>query len=378
MLNKIIEKPFVIFSSLTEDKGHLILDDVFWFSNLVDIFPDTRIITSDTSAKNLLQKHPGCKKNILSFTDFPLLKKINYRLHLLGRLISCEKIKNSNIVFQGFDEFGLLFYFLRIWGQNNLLFVVPTNNVSPERLNKSKWILQWMLKKIIAKSDKFLYHTDYEYNQIKSRICNESKFLKSCQKLKYHLIGGDGQKINLNKNGNEGIVSFFGPTMSSKPYADFCKLMQADNNANGKFKYRIINVSSEVESEIKLIFGEKNKIVFLNEYLEHNSYINLIATSTYVFLPHNHLYEGKLSGILSDCISNGTPIISNNIEPVLEFFRNYGNMGFVFDFDNEINWEFDFLNKVNAIDYQEFLASMDKCKSDHYQSKIIQEFLEGY
>jgi hypothetical protein len=377
-LNKICEKPFVIFSSMTEDKGHLILDDVFWFSNLIDIFPDTRIITSNTSAKNLLQKHPGCKKNIHAFRDFAFLKKFNYRLHLLVRLISCERIKNSNIIFQGFDEFGILFYFLRIWNQKNVLFVVPTNNISPERLDKSKWILQFMLKIIIGKCDKFLYHTDYELNLIKLRICNESEFLSRCQKLKYHLIGAIGQKISLKKNGNDGVISFFGPTMSSKPHEDFCKLMHADNYANGKFEYRIINVSSEIESEIKLIFGNRNKIVFFNEYLEHQCYINLIATSTYVFLPHNHLYAGKLSGIFSDCISNGTPIISNNIEPVLEFFRNYGDMGFVFDFENDFNWEIDFLNKVDDIDYLGFLASIDKCKSDHYHGKIIHEFLNHY
>ena len=111
---KLTNIPFIIFSSITEDKGHLLLDDLFWFSNLIHSFPDTKIITSATSAKNLQIRYPDFKKNISSFIDFPILKKLNYRFHLLGRLIFCEKIRNSKIIFQGFDEIGILFYFFRV------------------------------------------------------------------------------------------------------------------------------------------------------------------------------------------------------------------------------------------------------------------------
>jgi hypothetical protein len=374
---KLTNIPFIIFSSITEDKGHLLLDDLFWFSNLIHSFPDTKIITSATSAKNLQIRYPDFKKNISSFIDFPILKKLNYRFHLLGRLIFCEKIRNSKIIFQGFDEIGILFYFFRVWGKNNIFYVVPTNNISPERLNKSKWVLQWMLKKIISKSDSFLYHTDYELGLIQSNICSNRECLIKCKKLKYHLIGASQNSINLEKNGKVGIISFFGPTMNSKPYNDFCKLIKADNT-NGKFRYRIINVSRQVESEIKLLFGEAVKIDFINEFLEYNSYIKLIDDSAYVFLPHNRLYEGKLSGILSDCISIGTPIISDNIEPVIEFFKSYGDMGFIFDFKNDNEWEYSFFSNIDEINYKEFLISMEKCKLDHYQNQIINQFLEAH
>jgi hypothetical protein len=367
--------PFLIFSSITEDTGHLILDDFFWFSNLIERFPNTRIITSETSAKNILVKYSDYKKNVTSFKDFPVLKKINYRLHLLGRLIFCEKIRNSRIIFQGFDELGLLFYLLKIWGKNNLLYVVPTNNVSPERLNKSKWILQWMLKKIINNSNFFLYHTDFEFRLIESEICNNTHALEKCKKLKYHLIGASQEKIHLEKNGENNIISFFGPTMQSKPYFDICKLIKADNYGNGKFEYRFINLSFQVLNEIQLLFGKADKIIFINEFLEHKLYINLIAQSTYIFLPHNHLYEGKLSGILSDCISVGTPIISNRIDPVLEFFNYYGDMGFIYDFSRDVDWEYSFLCQFEKINYKDFILSMEKCKSDHSPNKIIEEFL---
>lgn len=374
MLNKNSNFPFVIFSSITEDRGHLLFDDLFWFSNLIDFFPDTTIITSETSARNLLIKFPLCKKNIISFKDFPVLKRLNYRLHLIARLIYCKKISNSKIIFQGFDELGLLFYFLRIWGKKNLIYVVPTNNISPERLNKSKWILQWMLKIIIKKSHRFLYHTDFEYRLILTKICNHYHCLDRCKKLKYHLIGAGQEKIDIEKNNQNNIISFFGPTMTSKPVDDFYKLIKADNFGKGKFEYRFINVSFHVKKEIQLLFGHKTKISFIDEYLDYKYYISLIAQSTYIFLPHNHLYEGKLSGILSDCISVGTPVISNRIEPVLEFFTNYGDMGFIYDFTDD-KWEYSFLSKSEKINYKGFILSMKKCKSDHVPNKIIKEFL---
>ena len=375
MLNKVSEKPIVIFSSLTEDSGHLILDDLFWFGNLIYRFPNTRIITSKSSANNLLHKYPSLSNNIFIFKDFSILKKINYRLYLLGRLITCEKIKNSRIIFQGFDEFGILFYFIRIWGGNNNLYVIPTNNVSPERLNKSKWLLQWLIKKIIFISDKFLYHTDFEYELIKSAISNSPLYLEKCYKLKYHLIG-ENNKNDITENiDSELVISYFGPTMTSKPISDFCDLMKADNYANGKFKYRIVNVSNPIKQEIVSIFGNNNKIYFVNEYLAHEEYIKLIQTSRYVFLPHNHLYEGKLSGILSDCISNCVPIISDNIEPVLEFFKIYGDMGFVFQFSTCTNWCLVFLNNQNDEFYDQYKLSMLKCKYDYSHDKIMNDFI---
>ncbi len=374
-MNNFSKNPFVIFSSLTEDTGHLMLDDIFWFDNLINKFPNTRIFTSKTSANNLLRKYPTLNNNIYSFKDFPFLKKISYRLFIIARLIFSEKIKNSNIIFQAFDEIGILIYFIRICKRNNKFYVIPTNNISPERLIKSRWLLQWMLRKIIVNSDRIFYHTDFECELIKSYISISPYVLKKCYKLKYHLIG-EGKKEVVNENlFSDFVISYFGPTMISKPISDFCDLMKADNFANGKFQFRIVNVSSEVKEVITSIFGEKNKIDFINEYFVHEEYIKLIQASKYVFLPHNHLYEGKLSGILSDCISNGIPVISNKIEPLLEFFKNYGEMGFIFDFSSSTDWCSRFLENCNDEKYIYFKTSMLKCKNDHSHDKIINEFI---
>ena len=376
-MNNFSEKPFVIFSFLTEDTGHLILDDLFWFDKLSIKFPNTRILTSKASANNLLRKYPTLQNNIHSFKDFSFLKKINYRLFIFGRLIFSEKIKNSNIIFQAFDEIGILIYFIRICNRNNKIYVVPTNNVSPERLVKSRWLLQWMLKKIIVNSDRFFYHSDFEYELIKSYITESPYNLKKCYKLKYHMIGEDKKEVVNENLFSDFVISYFGPTMISKPISDFCDLMKADNFANGKFQYRIINVSSQVKEVITSIFGNNNNIHFINEYLVHEEYIKLIQTSKYVFLPHNHLYEGKLSGILCDCISNSIPVISNKIEPLLEFFKNYGEMGFIFNFSLNTAWCSMFLENCNDEAYLYFKSSMLKCKNDHNHDKIINEFINN-
>jgi hypothetical protein len=194
--------------------------------------------------------------------------------------------------------------------------------------------------------------------------------------LKYHLIGEKNFEFISNKSDIENIISFFGPVMSSKPIADFCNLMKADNFGNGKFRYRMINVSQQIREEVTAVVGKENNIIFFNEYLAHEEYINLIQTSRYVFLPHNHLYEGKLSGILSDCISNCIPIISDKIHPVLEFFKKYGDMGFVFKFSINVEWCFVFLESQDEDKYKQYKVSMLMCKNDHSHQNIINEFID--
>lgn len=121
MLNKGNEKPFVVFSSLTEDKGHLLLDDSFWFRNLVKTGKETIVYSSQTSIRNLSKLNAVPKENLISFRDFALIKKINYRLFLILRMLFTKPIRNKKIIIQGFDEFAILVFFFANYGRRIMM-----------------------------------------------------------------------------------------------------------------------------------------------------------------------------------------------------------------------------------------------------------------
>jgi hypothetical protein len=368
-------KSFVIYSSLTEDVGHLLLDDIFWFKNLIKADKRTIIITSEFSAKSLRQKFPENANNIYAFKEYNFLKRINYRFYLIAKLITCKKISNSNIIFQGFDEIGTILSLFKLLYRNNQLFFVPTNNVSPERFNNSSWLLSRMLKIIISYSDKFFYHTDFELKLIVEKLnLSPQQLIKN--KLKYHLLAPK-KVITANVDfAKKAIITFFGPTMITKPIDDICNLINSDFQLEKKFKYRFINISNNVKESIIEKLESTEFVEFNQGYLDDETYKRFISESKYVFLPHNKLFEGKLSGILSDSISMGTPIISNNIEPVIEFFKNFGPMGYIYDFQNDNNWTHSFLNDKLDEDYQYFRSNMNNCSNCHNEELIIKEFLE--
>ena len=364
--------PFVIFSSLTEDKGHLLLDDNFWFKNLILIDERTKIFTSETSVKNLSAQFNEYNNSFISFKEFPILKKINSRLHLFAKILFCPPIKNSTIVIQGFEELSLILFLYRIRNWNNKIILVLTNNVSPERIKKSKWLLQFLLRYIFNKCNNVFYHTEFEYKLIQQIVKDSSQLLK-IKKLKYHLIGLFYS--NLTKVDSSNYISFFGPILPSKPIDDICKLILADSNS--QFQYRFVNIDLISEKIILKKLDNRTNISFHNEYLGYEEYLNLIKSSKFVFLPHNSLFEGKLSGILSDCISIGTPVISDNIEPVLELFKKYGSMGYIFNYSKDSNWPNKFLELQSNNSCDKFVVSIENCRNNHSNTIIINEFLHS-
>lgn len=373
MLNNVNEKPFVIFSSLTEDSGHLIIDDLFWYGNLVKAGKETIVYSSEFSIKNLSKLNAAPPENLISFRDFPVIKKINYRLFLIFRMFFTRPIRNKKIIIQGFDEIALLVFLWKIWKKNNEVALVITNNISPERLNRSKKLLPFLLNKIFRQSDRVYYHTDFEFNLIKKLVKDEN-LLSRFVKIKYHLMGADS--INIEVSRDPQIISYFGPVTNAKPLIIIIDLMQADEKHF--YQYHFFNVDAENIIYIRSKISANTRVIFSDSLMTHEQYIRSIKESTYVLLPHNWLYEGKVSGLLSDCIANGVPVISDLIEPVIEYFKTYGPMGHIFNFHKNQHWAKEFLTGCNDNLYESFKLSMKNCKISHMEETIIEEFITTF
>ena len=103
------QQPFIIISFLTEEVGHLLKDDIFWFSSLIKIDGRTTIYTSQTSTKNLIKSFPDKINNFIPFKDIPFLQKINYRLFYIHRILRIKPVQDSIIIIQAFDLLFFLF-----------------------------------------------------------------------------------------------------------------------------------------------------------------------------------------------------------------------------------------------------------------------------
>ena len=140
------------------------------------------------------------------------------------------------------------------------------------------------------------------------------------------------------------------------------------------FRYVFINLTNEDARGVKKKFPGSDNIFFRHGYLTDEAYQMAICDSRFVFLPHNRFFEGKVSGILSDCIANKVPIISDAIEPVIEFSHTYGAMGYLCDYASQ-HWAQQIVNGLSDDDYEKFREAMRVCVASHSPTVIMNELL---
>lgn len=127
-------------------------------------------------------------------------------------------------------------------------------------------------------------------------------------------------------------ISFLGPSKSDKPLKPFVDLISADKNQS--FVYRLLNVDPNELYGICPRLAGSPSLVFENSSLSYPSYCEFVSSSSYVFLSHNKLFSGKLSGNLCDAVRLGIPIIARPLSPVNEIFRDYGPIGLIMRMNN--------------------------------------------
>ncbi len=372
-MSKIVRRawPFTVLSPLTETTGHLLRDDAFWFDNLSSVDPEVTIITSAASAAALRQKFPAGAGRCFEFRDFPLAKRLGYRVFYALRLLRLPSIRRRQVVIQAFEEVSLLLYLLRLRRHENHVVLVLTNNISLERFARHPKILAFLLREVFRRVDVVFYHSDFELGLIRQfvgPIPPSTRFAK----LKYHLIGE--ARASHEEAGTPGlVVTFFGPASASKPLEAIFPLIAADGSRH--FTYRFVNLSASHSEIVRRRFPDAGNIAFINRYLGEAEYHGMIRASRYVFLPHNRFYEGKVSGILSDCIANGVPVISDTIEPLLELCQAYGPIGCVFSYEAESDWA-GRLQVMRSTEAQaQFRVALRRCFESHAPQNILQEFL---
>lgn len=368
-----MDKPYLVFGPLTEDVGHLLLDELFWFRSLVKAGKEVRVYSSRFSIENFARMFPDQTDRFLAFSANQSIRKFSERLHLILRIAGSKPIRNSKIIINGFEEISILLFLWKNRGRNNEFGLVLTNNVSPERLERSGKLLMFLFKRIFRRCDRVFHHTDYQLRLL-DELLKDQDLAARFAKIKYHLLSAEGPADKVEKS--RKIISYYGPVLESKPTKAIIDLILVDEDR--AYEYSFYNIDEANAADIKSKVPHPDRITFVAGPLSHQDYIDSIRKSTYVLLPHNRLYEGKLSGILCDCIANSVPVISDRIEPVIELFGTYGAMGHIFDFNVSNQWPRDFLGNHSEGSYQHFITSMSQCRASHHEDLIIKEFLATF
>lgn len=355
-----------------EESGHLILDDSYWlkyFDKSVE-----GIYTSSYSVGIQKSKFPTLITKLFVIDNYIFFQR---RISILNSILRCTLVKlprHSNILIQGFEEIPILFFLIRARFYRNKIFLVLTNNICDNRVNEERILTRWLLKQIFKLSNRVLYHTEYELQLINRFITstNNNKF----KYVKYHLLANTrkSESVTQKKIRNKKVITFFGPVKIDKPLEPFIQLMKEDKES--LFVYRIYNPGFLGFNELNKLISKFPSLEIIDRFISYEEYDAAVLDSDYIFLSHNQMYSGKLSGNLCDCISKRIPFISDNISPVKELITYYGKIGYVFDFSSNENWANQFLKSVLLDTYQDILNRLEAMQND-FTDEVIERDLNS-
>lgn len=356
----------LIFSSMTgsELTGHLILDDVFWLKYFLSQGVSADIVTSTYSKENLVKTFPNHQGTIKTFgskydDDFA------GRLKMIRKVLGTGTISNTTVVIQGFEEVSILLFLLKNIGRNNQYVLVPTNNIGKGRIEGKGAILRFLLKSIFSLADVVFCHTQFEISIINQLINYRNN--DKLRVVKYHqAIIRD--KVVTEPSANP-VISFFGPAKHDKPIKPLVDLVKADTQS--LFSYRIYN-PGDYEADLLAMVATRDNVEVVSKWMNAQEYESAVCASTYILLSQNKDYEGKLSGNLCDCIAYSIPFISLDISPVNEYMEEYGELGFVCDFD-EPNWAIDLFSQQPLEKTQYHIDAMKLMRADYTEKYLISE-----
>jgi hypothetical protein len=352
------EKEIIIYSYLTEgeESGHLILDDEFWLKYFNSNNKLAKLYSSSYSCKYQKTKNPSLRNILVPLKTF-INKGITSRASSILKILFTPTIKKSIVVVQGFDEVSFLFFLIRNIFNANKYVLVLTNNISSNRLKSGGWLLKKMLNIIFRFVDVVLYHTSFEL-ELLSRFV-PPKELAKFEYVKYHLMCRQDQQ----KPENPKVITYYGPIKYDKPIEPFLQLIESDKS--NKFNYVIHNPGEDYYEKLNDLLRNRANVSISNKFITYQEYLDTVNSSAYIFLSHNKLYEGKLSGNLCDCVANRVPFISDDVSPINEFADRYGDMGYVYDFLNDKDWPQKILKDESNEAREQFILAMERMLEDY-------------
>ena len=349
--------------STSENSGHPIVDDQFYFAYLINRGVDFLYYTSRYSANLILKQYPEAHR-FLAIVE-------PYRANGLGHLRFASKLvihRDTRVIFFLYTErLVLTWYLLNIFTPFRL-FLVASNNISALRVRLYPFYLKFFFSAIRPKLEKLILDSTFQVELV--RAVSE-KVAKLCFVRKNHLMCPKYISIE-NRDTNRISIAYFGPSKSEKPLSIFIDLIRADEHQ--QFFYSIYNVSKDLvmhHLNMEQLPLNVKVVSFLGPY---EIYLKNYMASDLVMLTHTKDFEGKLSGNLCDSIALGVPFISLPIEPIISIHDTYGTLGYLCRFD-EPGWEIELLKSIDRKTLKQMKKNITLMQ-DKYSIKNVWQTLD--
>lgn len=357
-------RDLVIIDPLAESYGHLLDDDLFWVKSLADKVDTFRLVSSAESVRRIreiypqieLQSHQGDRQDGRSIWR-------TGHLRYFSRM-SVSISENSKVLLQSFHELSALWFSLR--HPQVELYLIATNNLTgPGVKTKRRLAIQ---KLLFRRASGIFVGSEFERDLL---VSVHGVRPERVHKLGYHKLGVQHSITPLAQRKKE--VVFLGDPSRVRGIETFIKWARACSESEYTF-----DIYSDFNRSPERLAGLSDESVpnlkVNNRYLPDEEYQEVITSASFVAMPFEKEFEGRLSGILCDAIAHGTPVIASLQEPQKGMFAKYGEFGVLLrsNADNKIRGV---LEQPVSDNWSDFQTSMQRIRDDNSIDQIAQQVL---
>ncbi|RKD76311.1 glycosyltransferase involved in cell wall biosynthesis [Sinobaca qinghaiensis] len=315
---------------------------------------------------NLINRLKPIIKSV-NFNTFNFLKKkennLSFKIEQLFRIREIIKLNKDKkydvILISSYDLVTLSLFSEKHFKAKVIL--VNHNNLS--RIDSL--IKRFCFKKVYSN---FSVHLLFE-NIFKINLEKELKSsLDKCYIIPHFLISNSPSENNKKSTSDITKILYLGNDRDNKGLE---VLMKAVNRFDRKdwLNNLEINVAGKLSKTYSC-----DKINFYNYRTSDSEYKKFILETDFIVLPYRNTFMNRVSGIFFESLSYEKPIIASDIDLFKQYFKEYGQIGYLFTEGNQESL-FNLLVKLqtqNRNEYKKFLKNIKQMKED-YSIEVIQD-----
>jgi|GEM_PF-3751302 len=286
-------------------------------------------------------------------------------------MLFCGRLKSPSLIFlPAFYEIGLILFKL-FRARDIPIYAMLHNNLGAAKGDGfKKKVKRYLLSRALTCLDGLFVFTDYAKSELMS-------FYPSLEESKIHVIPlyMAGVERRASKQRDFRTLLFMGMATPEKGLKKLWELMDSDSLKEYGFVVKGQFVLDEKANEF--IKQNSERLVVKQGYISAAEYYETLSSCSFIVLPYEKSYEGKLSGVFCDAISTGTPVIAPNYPPFTTYFKKFGGLGILIDFESPC-WASDLSTKITNSENWDYAASFEKARGFHSQSAVRESILRVF
>ena len=340
-----------------DEISHLVDDDVFLSECLAGLDPQLEIKTSAGSAQNVSSKSEVRATALRSLGWLGFSSRIQQIVQLIAVRMDRDV---TDVVFTVFDEISTLLFM--IVHRRKRVHLIFHNNLSLERKLREPKLYPMLMRAVVKRATSLMLCSEHQVSLLKE-IYPDVQDSKIVHKP-HHMIGYSRARLPLSDRSNR--LLYLGPVSVRKPVEPVIDLIKAD--IDDKFRDVMKNMVGITDEQRQFLEGHSS-VDISTKFLYDDEFYEAIGSAALLISTHNRLFEGKLSGPISDAIASGTPVIASRMSPHDEMFDEFGDMGYLVDYDDR-GWIERILSADYKSDFGTFEQHMALCRENSSMENI--------